>query len=527
MSEENRKKTLIGSIIGVVTLVIVVVGATYAFFSLNVSGDATNTNINIETGSADAVSIEPGVKNMHINLAVSDMASNSPLKAYYATDVLSEKYKTDIEAGTLTFATITSTNKEESNCTAKVTITMDTSTDSMGKVLQEGDAEVYIKSDKTEEAIDLHDLLSEEISSLVTKEIEVEISVSASTSSLIKGYLKINNTEIDQSYLAGKTLNITITVNNLVCEEKSAIEQILANSTSGTLESAEALEARNKELEASGVAEEDLDTLRRFVGTTTEVTDNYICFGTDDKDTCKNNLDQYMYRIIGIDEANNQIKVIKATKIVKGTIYRFRWHYVYLGSEKWDQSDLYKALNNKPIVTSSESAEEMYTESFIGSMYYSYMQDETWTNLIVKNPTWYDGEDLTIYTVERSYVQERSIKLENGDSIGLMYASDYLYAGEQDTINWLFIANGLNGIPNTGSPSAGTLQQPTAESEWTLNNENTSNQSYAFSVDERGTVEAVRRDYNHAVRPSFYLTLNNITLRGKGIISNPYIIKFN
>ncbi len=538
MQEENKSKLLIGTLVAVITLVIAVVGATYAFFSLNVSGDTTNTNVDIETGTADVVTIEQGAENIHINLAVSDMTEDNPNKEYYATDT-EDNYKLSEEDGTLTFATITGTNKEASDCTAKVTITMDTSNDSMGKVLQKGDAILYITSGKTEETVDLYDLLTEELPNSVTKEIEVELSVSESAEVSITGYLKINNTGSDQSYLAGKTLNITITVNNLVCGNapKPAIEQILANSTSGTLETAEELQTRNTELTAAGVATAKLDTLRRFVGLTTEVIDNYICFGTDNLKTCKENLDQYMYRIIGIDETNNLVKVIKATKIVKETTYEFQWHNSSkLGSVVgFFNSNMARWLNHYNLVGD--------VGYFMGNSYYSYMgnsntMDIGWARFIPRSQTWYYGDSdyVSSNPISSTFVDERKEVCKNCNPIGLMYASDYLYAGPSkypDSLNnWLFIVNGLNKNMNTGSPAVGDLQQPKAEHEWTMilggghyDAVESKMEASAIVIGPDGRVsDTVALNEPHATRPVFYLDASKIMLNGRGTIETPYYI---
>ncbi len=523
MNEENKSKIFIGTLVAIITLLVAVVGATYAFFSLNVSGDTTSTNVDIETGTADIVSIQQGAENIHINLEVSDMAENNPNKAYYATDT-EDNYKLTEREGTLTFATITGTNKEASDCTAKVTITMDTSNDSMGKALQKGDAILYITSGKTEETIGLYDLLGEEESSSVTKEIEVELSVSESAEASITGYLKVNNTGSDQSYLAGKTLNITITVNNLVCggARGNAVAFIAETSTSGTLDTQEMLQARNAELTAEGVASDDLDTLRRFAGEYTEVTDNFICFGTNDTNTCKNNLDQYMYRIIGIDEINNQIKVIKATPILKEAKFTFRWHKEDYSNIKWDQSDIYKYLN-------SSNAEESY---FVGNPYYSYMQDSSWADLIITNPTWYYGDNIiqSSYTAKTSYKHERDTKLENGSPIGLMYVSDYLYVGSENEINWLYIRNGLNRNLNTGTAPLGTIIEPNQQNlgfEWTMTRKGILSGTYdAYIISEVGKISLINMDNkNPLIRSAFYLDGSKITLDGEGTIGTPYYIK--
>ncbi len=295
----------------------------------------------------------------------------------------------------------------------------------------------------------------------------------------------------------------------------------LKNSTEGTFETEADLEARNKELTSAGVATEDLDTLRRFVGTTTDVKDNFICFGTSDQSECLENLDLYMYRIIGLDNKTDEIKVIKATKIVKGKTYKFSWHNDQYVDKNWFESDIYKYLNDSNV---SDTVSENY---FIGNPYYNYMREDKWVNLIVSHPTWYYGNVNSNTTIPKtSYLNERSQKSNsNTNSVGMMYLSDYLYAGPLDTTNWLFIQNGLRGELNTGTPVLnGELQQPTSESEWTMTRFGLSgNTNRVRDVADNGSVSSYVSVITTAVRPAFYLN-SGLKLGGHGKIDDPYVI---
>ena len=70
-----------------------------------------------------------------------------------------------------------------------------------------------------------------------------------------------------------------------------------------------------------------VDGMYRFKGTNTQVLNNYICFGTTVESTCTGTPNTYMYRIIGITSANDdlvglkkdQIKIIK-TEIISSYI---------------------------------------------------------------------------------------------------------------------------------------------------------------------------------------------------------------
>ncbi len=495
MNEENRKKILIGGIIGVVTLIIVVVGATYAFFSLNVSGDTINTNVDIETGNADVVSIEPGEENMHINLAVSDMAKDSPNKAYYATTVEEEDYKLNEGEGTLTFATITGTNKEENGCTAKVTITMDTSDNSMGKVLKNNDAILHLESGEYQEDIDLSTLLTEEAQSSVTKEIEVEISVSESNSPTIQGYLKINNTIEDQSYLAGKTLNITITVDNLVCG---------STGSKGPLAPLEMLKAKGGETFAGGENHTTVvDEMYRYKGTAAEVTNNYICFGTDNTDTCKKTPKDYMYRIIGITDKEdktinlpaNSLKIIKATPSSESQ----KWHESDSENIKWDASNMKTYLN-----------ETFYNATFVEAAT-KIPNADYWESLILSH-SWYNEDYTNIPDAEPKTSHTEASK------IGLMYATDYKNAGPLNSLNWLCIDDGW---------STNKTLQGDALYEWTMSRSGFDNGFTHVWLEDwwdgYGTLMVRTARSSCSVRPVFYLQ-SSITLTGEGNTENPFII---
>ena len=331
----------------------------------------------------------------------------------------------------------------------------------------------------------------------------METSVTSSNPAVIKGYLKINNTNTYQSYLAGKTLNIKIDVNNLKCESSKKASDIVVRNPQ--IETLEHMEERNKEItEAGGEVQDDL---RRFIGTYEQVTDNFICFGTDDEDTCKNNMDTYMYRIIGVD-SQNRLKLIKATKIIKDDESTFTWTSDYSLDIKWNNSDLYQKLNNLD-----------GKNYFVGNDKYNYMNDNTWTKLI--SPTTYYIGDSQNNTNPLLFVDERKSKFDNG-SISLMYISDYLYASSVGVDNWLRIANGLNGTTNT--PAEAT--DPVAENEWTMTRSGGGSGVvlHAWYVHFGGNVSTHQSPQMFAIRPVFYLKGSVNITSGNGDINSPYIL---
>ncbi len=309
---------------------------------------------------------------------------------------------------------------------------------------------------------------------------------------------------------AGNDNKANPTQKQFTTESKTAKDVVVANSKS--LESEEEMQTRNAQIKSAGGNVED--DLRRFVGDKTKVIDNFICFGTTDQTQCKNNMDTYMYRIIGID-TNNRLKLIKATKVKKGSQSTFSWHNTYYDT-KWNDADLYKGLNGQ-----SPKSSDTYTcnQCFGSGSEYSYMKDTQWTNLIVKPDKWYIG-DSTDNTNPSLFQKERGYNITNGDKIGLMYLSDYLYASDANTNNWLFIQNGLNDQQNTPPGSAA----PSAGAEWTMTRYGYNDvHYYAWDVG-KGAAYNTGLTTTYAVRPVFYIDSSMIKLKGTGIIGDPYYI---
>ena len=292
---------------------------------------------------------------------------------------------------------------------------------------------------------------------------------------------------------------------------KPAKEAILANSPK-SLESEDDFNARNAEI--TGNVKDDL---RRFVGTYETVTDNFICFGTDDQETCKRNMDTYMYRIIGID-TQNRLKLIKATKVKKGSQSTFMWHNTYSSDTTWENSDLYKGLNGQSPKSGDTST---CNQCFGNGSEYSYMSQDQWTSLI--SPVTYYIGNSTATTNPQLFQNEIKEHFDSG-KISLMYLSDYLYAnnGNANTNNWLFIANGLNG--NHSSLGNGATA-PTAEYEWTMTRYGYGGGSYhARDVASFGAVSSDRLYNLLALRPVFYLIPAARITGGNGQIETPYMI---
>ncbi len=74
----EKKNTMLLTVIAVATLLVAVVGATFAYFSLTVSGDTSTTIVNTQTQKLPTITMKTGKENFGVSVTATDMALNNP-----------------------------------------------------------------------------------------------------------------------------------------------------------------------------------------------------------------------------------------------------------------------------------------------------------------------------------------------------------------------------------------------------------------------------------------------------------------
>ncbi|MBQ7031652.1 MAG: hypothetical protein IJN13_04710 [Bacilli bacterium] len=268
----------------------------------------------------------------------------------------------------------------------------------------------------------------------------------------------------------------------------------------------------------------------RYIGT---YPDNYICFGTTDKDTCIDNTDLYMYRIIGIFQdpvGGYHLKLIK--KEALNTAYA--WHSAYRVDTNWEASELYNGINGN---------------YFLNNTTYSYMQKDLWLSKIIDwnfvaintltNES--SGLDYSGVAAQNIYLHEMNRNTKTStigewknvtSKIGLMYVSDYALSLGERALN--YISNSNYGILKTGwihlSNNDDTPPDDWAVGyEWTMSRYGTGtmrNLQYAWYISGTGEISSTGQYTMHAlsIRPAFYLNSSIKISEGKGTQTEPYLI---
>ena len=302
---------------------------------------------------------------------------------------------------------------------------------------------------------------------------------------------------------------------------------------------------------------------------------NWICFGTKDQSACKNDIDKYMYRIIGITE-DGQMYLIKETFLKEGSTTGFAWNDEWsirssdgTGSycpngvcPEWNEADLFQRINGTANGTKSGSGNaddgvDNDTDIFVDSSQYDYLKsgDENGTNdgignewyQLIENHDWMYGDTIdtsnryngdTMYAIEtgaagttryvgkfgsvksETYTWPETNKVKAKISLMYMHDVDYAYPagipGREMIVRrtWIFFQkDGYNSSPSY---------------EWLSTRCGVINSSYhnvyARSVYDDGTVGNGALNGAGGVRPVFYLSSKVKINEGDGTKESPYIL---
>ena len=295
---------------------------------------------------------------------------------------------------------------------------------------------------------------------------------------------------------------------------------------------------------------------------------NWICFGTTDNcGTNDDNIDKYMYRIIGITK-EGQLYLIKETFLKEENTNSFAWNSKYLLSDclgeacEWSNVDIYKRING---ISNGISAGHFGdTNIFLGTSEhpssYKYLTEENEWYKLIEEHNWmygdtdeisiskvYNGEEM--YEIEigkvatKRYWLDEEQEICNSDSpctekeytwskdvpakIGLMYMHDVNYAytdgkpGNMENVknSWIhFKKDGYNLSPSDEwlSTRFSVLNDGVLDSK--------AAHIRARLIYSDGFIGYHRLTDWFGVRPVFYLNSSIKIASGSGTKTDPYII---
>ncbi len=519
----NEKKVLILSAIAVVTLILVVVGATYAFFVAQ-GGSSANTNVNVQTNTTDSLSFSVGdainITATQDNFAqgagnqTGSTTASATLTANNATNTATRNYYVYLDITSNDFEYTTVDNQAE--LLLKVTAPDGSEVTTLGSL------------ERKTSGTDTNQVTGFDITTqtgLITIADNYEIT---STGTLTQDWtveVIFANLDSDQNANTGKSFsaNLIIQEDPMTTSLGNFAEYITQTLYTGT-DGDNGLYYHDADL-ANGAQ----DNSYRYSGANPN---NYVCFGSTESPCPAENL----YRIIGIfdddKDTNYQIKLIKAdytTSAMLGTDGRdYDGTYNYSTSNhkgNMDTSTIAGYRWNYDTSVSTYGSNNWTTSEFntinLNTNYWNYL-GSTWQNLIAKTAwylggmTSYNNTAKAFYDGERNNAGYGSNPTTYTDEIGLMYPSDYGYAASPDAWTTDLYDYDISTITASNWMYMGLV-------EWTIIPY--SSRSYSvFIVSNSGFLNNVNAYRGYAARPVFYLESNVSLQGGSGTTSDPYTL---
>ena len=542
----EKKKMAIYSIVALVALAMLVVGATYAYFQ-NQYGAASNANVKVTTYTTDMLTFETG-SNISITAGQDDFASGkgnktgqtfarATLQANNKTNTVTANYYMYLNIETNTF-TYTNTGTPE-------LILQVVDKTSGNPVTSITGLDYVTVTDGKNTSISGFDITTKK--GLIALFSNKEISASPKTVEEYTITITLVNHNFDQNINTGKNLS-----GKLIIQKEKMITSIsdVAKSGDSLVTVLETLGTKG-DPSLTGLYHHDAnltngagDNSYRFAGANPN---NYVCFGSDEA-TCPT---ENLYRIIGV--IDGKVKLILAdgaTTTMLGTnegyakTYQAAWKSYssyYKGNGDLTKIGTYKWNKTRDNTWSTSTTNTIN----LNTNYLTYLDSKNtkWKTMIA-DTTWYVGgmtyangaqsNAKTAYNYELGANKDATTTVNA--KIGLMYVSEYYYGATPDY--WMLPGFDQNGhsneagtawIGNDYSKAYNDNWMCTSLNEWTLSRffdvpDFFSNDFvYAFVVDVGGLVSGlgVNQSDGFAVRPSFSLSSSIKFTSGEGTAVNP------
>ena len=524
MSKTNEKKVLALSAVAVITLIAVVVGATFAYFQAQ-GGGSSDIDTSVITSTTDKLSFQVG-NGIDISASQEDFGSGAGNKS-----------------GSTTASAMLTANNATNTATRNYNLYLDIKNNGFTYTVNEDTPELILtimRPDGTE----LESLSGYE--RVTVGEVSGFDITEASNAILIA-----DNYEITASREITQTWNITVTFINLNSDQNKNTgktfaadviigEEKLATTLADVCIGGESLAScitslynERGEEGANGLylhdgvgtytnaAEEAGDNSYRYSGSNPN---NFVCFGSD-SETCEND---NLYRIIGV--FNNEVKLIKydyANSNMLGTdgdyntnTFTASSYLTYRGSH----TTINRYTWNKQTATNTWSESGLNTVN-LNTNYINYLNsiDTKWVNMIASHDYQVGGNTWPniITTVGKQKYENELVNPATADvehaKIGLMYVSDYSYAA--DPSYWTTVMYREDAQDYRLATTSNWMYMGLYE--WTISR-NSGFTDFSFYVNTSGHVGNNRVSTNFdAARPVFYLSSNVAYAGGNGTIDSP------
>ena len=475
---KNKKQAIILSVIASIALLVLIVGATYAYFQAS-GGTGTNTDVRVTTYTTDVFNFEVG-SDISIYADATSFASGkgNASGSTFAKAILTANNKTNTATKHYYLYLNISNNTfiyTQNESTPELLLTI---TDANGNAVSDITSLAYkTVTDGKGASISGYDITNK--SGVITLFDNREITASPAKTEQWNITVTFVNYDKDQSKNTGKSFSAKLMIQKE--EYKQALAEYVKSQYTGT-QGENSLYYHNSSL-ANGAG----DNSYRYAGASASV-NNYICLGSDEA-TCP---DANLFRIIGV--FGDKTKVIR-TKSVGNK----QWHSSQVNT--WSSSSLNTYLNGGYLTSLGTLKNKIATTTWkVGG--------GSWSSIGTSVPK-------TAYQYE---VGSNASSTTYGAKIGLMYVSDYYYSASPSA--WTLVGYNESDATKDYRAAKTTNWLFLGHNEWTISRLSDGT-TFAFSVDSTGSVSINSVGDSSGVRPSFNLESSVKYVSGSGSMSDP------
>ena len=399
----EKKKAVIYSMVALIALVILVVGATYAYFQ-NQYGSASNADVNVTTYTTDVLTFETGdAINITADQESFAQGKGNRTGSTFARATLQANNKTNTAtANYYVYLNISGNDFEYSKDSSSPELLLSITDNSGNQVTKLTGLNYITVTDGSNKSVSGFDITKS--SGLLTLVDNKEISASPKKIEEWNITITLVNYNYDQNANTGKSFSGKLMIQKDeyiltatdVCSGKSLSDCVIAQYTG--------IKNSNIYYHDSNLTNGAGDSSYRYAGADVK---NYICLGSSEA-TCP---DDNLYRIIGVFGDNNHgIKDQQLVKVIKNTS---------IGNIKWNRSNS-NVWANASLNTTLNST--FKTEKLSG--FEDKIAEVSWR---------VSGYSTSAATVKTVYTAEITNATKTHTAkIGLMYPSDYGYATTPD-----------------------------------------------------------------------------------------------
>ena len=526
---KNKKQAIILSVVASIALLVLIVGATYAYFQAS-GGTGTSANLRVTTYTTDVFNFEVG-NDISIYADATSFASGkgNAVGSTFAKAILTANNKTNTATEHYYLYLNISNNTflyTQNESTPELLLTI---TDASGNAVTDITSLTYkTVTDGKGTSISGYDITNK--SGLITLFNNKEITASPTKTDEWNITVTLVNYDKDQSENAGKSFSAKLMI------QKGKIKETVATvcSNGQTLSSCIiSMDGKDDTLyhHTSSLANGAGDNSYRYAGASDQV-NNFVCFGSTTKPCPTDNL----YRIIGVFGENNHgvtgkqlVKLIKydyATSALLGT------NGDYGGSSTPNSSSYKGSLLSIDIYywnyKAANSSSNIWSTSLLNkiNLNTNYLNNigTTWSNMI-EDTTWkVSGHSISSVTSTEMYTREitnatKAYGPSNGTSkIGLMYASDYGFAASPSAWTTTLYNYSDNDANGTSIQTINWMNM--GHNEWTISPYSSSS-SHVLHLYRNGALSANFAINGYGSRPVLYLKSSVLYAGGSGTKDSP------